>query len=818
MTVLYVPGTPGETIYAGRASAGGVLITTLSLVNDTMAEQAGGFVSKMFGQPFVQGAIPAGQWPQFETEDFIPCPYTHWGKTTWPDGSLKWMGFMVRFPQAVPALGSKPLRLLGGGGVPTSGSRSLANLTAADLKTEIEGITNLTGSWLASLNTAITDAQQIITYCNGAAGAIWRILGDWKQSGTPHGQGVTFHYVAALQNSDSGLLHLRYLGRHALPWCDITSPTPTRLEVSGVLKSGATTIRTFSGHDASETPGSTIGMAHYTSFFTCGTDAQWDFVQGGGSASADCTVRVLHEKSYFVKSKLVPPYDVSLSPSSSVAADYYPYGRVLMARSIGATGERDEIAVTSAWAVRHLMTQSAHDEKIVLATGLASAGWRQTAFKASTGQIVPTAAPSASYTGLGTVETTWRGPLGNISGFQSPAATSSLWSGDNDPSHRCAATYYPYLVSARPEFLDLLQEQAASLISNLSASTIRTMNVTPPITVSTMVASGTAERNVIVDGVTYSGGGLFFYSNLQRIPAWASRDIAQAAAISPDVCPAGTEKKKYFTEVITNCHAAINAYNTKFGADWAASGILVFDPREYSNRPWCSAYLSHSVCHQASILGTTEAVTLRAYLSQYWANQANGRDLIHSANFYGLTFDEGSVRIEKGGDMMFPLYATFTFSTSTNGFAVSAKTAGDVDHGSYRPSNGDWLAFDSAELTIGAGRPFSGVANYKRYYVVNADRPGNFAQLSETPGGSPITITADVSVERLWGRVQDFSPNTFAAGLTNYLESVVGAIRHHKACGDSIDGALTEANAAIAAHHPDLTDAPKYAMVSAYPG
>lgn len=107
MAIVAYPGTPGTVIYGGLPTpSGGVALTTITLANDTLTEQAGGFVTPMFGQPFVQGDIPAGEWPQLETEDGVPVPYTHWGKTTWPDGSLKWLGFMARFPQAVPALGS----------------------------------------------------------------------------------------------------------------------------------------------------------------------------------------------------------------------------------------------------------------------------------------------------------------------------------------------------------------------------------------------------------------------------------------------------------------------------------------------------------------------------------------------------------------------------------------------------------------------------------------------------------------------------------------------------------------------------------------
>ena len=66
----------------------------------------------------------------------------------------------------------------------TASSRTLSDVTAADLKVELTGVTNLSGVWVASLNTAITDASEIIVIGDGPAGKLWRIRGAFKQSGT----------------------------------------------------------------------------------------------------------------------------------------------------------------------------------------------------------------------------------------------------------------------------------------------------------------------------------------------------------------------------------------------------------------------------------------------------------------------------------------------------------------------------------------------------------------------------------------------------------------------------------------------------------
>jgi len=364
MPTLSYPGTPGTTLYAGlpTPSVGG-LITTISLVNTSGSTQAANFVSPMMGMPFVQGDLPSGEYPVFTLEDDTPCPATIWGVTTWPDGSMKWCGAMIRVPTSIAGSGTLTINVSGGGSAPASSARATSDLTAADLKVELTGVTNLSGVWTASLNTAITDASEIVQIGDGPAGRIYRIRGALKQSGSAHGQLEGYHYAAILQNSVNGLLGLRYLGRVAQPWADVASPTPTRRVATAVLKSGATTIRTLTGHDTTETVGSNIGIPHYSGFFTAGADATWDYVQGGGSASADCTVRVVHSD-YFIKTRMVPPYDTSLTPTVGTSVDYVPYCKGSMqVRATGTTGPRDEIGVFPTWAIRHILTQSATDER-----------------------------------------------------------------------------------------------------------------------------------------------------------------------------------------------------------------------------------------------------------------------------------------------------------------------------------------------------------------------------------------------------------------------------------------------------------------------
>lgn len=808
--------TPGVTLYAGMATpSGGTTLTTITLANTSATEQAAGFVSPMFGLPLKQGDVPAGQYPAFFLADNTPVPATIHSVTSWPDGSMKWCGVLLRVPTTVAGSGTLAITVKNGGSAPSSSARALSDFTAANLSVELTGVTNLSGVWTATLNDAITNGTAV-QIADGPAGAIWRVLGDFKQSGSAHGQLVCWHYVAALQNASGGLQGTRYLGFVAQPWADVSTPTATMRTMTAALKTGATTIRSMQGSrwinpddkSLGEVLGPEVDLSYYAGFYTAGADAKWDFVQGGGSSSTDCTVRVQHDRAYVISTRLVPSYSRTLNPSSGASISYNAMGRGSMVRNMGSTGERIDIGILPTWSVQHLMTQAAVDERAVRVNGLASGGWRQCARKKTTGQIVPMTDPSASYTGLGPIEKTWRGPVDYTFGFVNPAVNYSMWSSETEPSHRPDCNYYAYLITGEPQFLDRLVEDANGILSG-AVDGSRTMNTTPPITSSNILAtSAFGERDVIINGTTYKGGGYIFTSNLARVAAWGTRDIANAGAIYPDVCPAGTQVRKYFREVSEAMFTAFNTYNSLFGADWAASGIYSFDPRNDAAAPWCNGYFSNSICHQASVLATTSAATARAYIAQYWENMALNRDMASVFSFDGNIYDQSGNRVTKVPDVMLSCArSTLTFSTSTSRFTVGGSLP-------WQPTNGDIIAFWS---NVDPDKPFASATDLQRFYVVNAS--GFTGQLSATPDGSPITVTNNAVVGYFFCRIQNFAPNPTIQNDTSadaYIANITGAINHHAACGDSVSTALAAANNKLLAAGTSFASDPKNAIVSTF--
>lgn len=816
-------GRPGRPIYIGKedpTTVGGTTLTSIYLVNDTLTEQAGGFVTPLFGHPFVQGDVPAGTWPQLETEDGVPVPYTHWGKTTWPDGSLKWLGFMARFPQAVPAMGSKPLRIKNGGAVPTAGARTISDVGVADINVLLNGVSNLSGEWVAGLNDAVAAAEDVVQFGSGAAGGLWRVGGHFKQAGTPHGQLYCWHYFAVLQNSSGGLAGIRYLGSPASPFGDVASPTPTRWTFSAELRTGSTVLRSLQGHDMTTTVSGTIGMPHHTRIFTAGTDAKWDFLQAGGSSAADCVVRVQHDKTYVVKSRLVPPYDTSLSPNSSPSRDYYPGGFGPMDPAVGGTGERNDIGVMTSWSARHLLTQAAVDERVVRVVGLASGGWRTLLKSSTTKQIIPVIDPSPSYAGLGTIQTTWRYVASGNIGFVPTVGNTTRWSSEDEPSHRPAATYYAYLITGEPQFLDMLVEQATSLISGAISGPVE-LNTTLPIKDTTIRLNGTyGQRSAVINGVTYKGAGYGFLGGLVRVQAWGLRDMAEAAAIYPDVCPAGTEVRKYLRDVVLATYTALNAYNTALGEEWNSSGIYNFDVRLFSFNMWCNGYMSNSVCHQYSILGFSEIATFRNFLGRLYENITQSMDLSAAFAYNGSVYDFATKnRTTSASDIIFSTNTHLVFSSSTNRFTVAAING---KPGGWSPTNGDVIVFPGPEDSEAdyTDKPFAGVVDWKHYYVVNAS--GNTGQLAETPNGAAITFTNDVTLgPKFYARVQNLSPVLGWEGTPSnegYFASISSAVLHHAATGDpGVPTALASAVAKRAASGLTFVADPKNALLANYP-
>lgn len=820
----------------------GTVVDTIMLVNRTMTEQPGDFVARMVGLNFKKGDMPAGQWPTLATPDNQTCQYTPSGVTTWNDGSMKFCAALARIPVPVPAstrvvpetekinpadptVGKLMISIKNGGTAPGGSSRTLSDVSGLDLNIKVGGTLNLSGDWVASLNDAIASGDDIVLIGAGPAGSIWRVGGYFKQGGSAHGQLYGRHYLQVLQNGAGGLQGVRHLGEGSMPFADVASPAPTRRVMSIQLRTGTTVFRNMSGIDADGNLGSVVSVPHFSGFYTAGTTGHYDYFQAGGSNATECVVDWILSKDYFMSTRQVPAYDLSIPANVSNAVDYYPGSNCGLYMNMGGTGERYDIGVLPTWAVRHLINQTVRDANVVRMVGLASIGWRTKVYQSATKRItVGTSGPSASYAGLGTSRPGWRyfpGEGSYYRGIIVPTDQSSRWYSEYEPSHRPSVAYYPYLITGEPQFLDLLVDQTASVIL-VGSEGGRTANVGPGITADTIfVGSSFGERDVTLGsgGPSYPGGGFLFMGGLTRIQAWFMRDLGQAASACPDVCPAGTQKKKYFKELVQQSYTAINHYNSLISTNWANSGIYCFDARLFAFNMWCQGYMSNSVCHQASILEMEEVSAFRNYLGKLYTNIVGFMDLSGAIAYNGMIYDYASrARYDRVQDITYSTNTHLSFSSATNRFTVINL---DGRPGDWSPTNGDVVQFPNNEDLDAdfVDKPFT-LVDWKKYYVVNAS--GKTGQLSATPGGAPIAVTNDVVLgPKYYGLVQNLSPHFAWEGTPyndGYFVNVTGAILQHGATGDTAAApAVAVAIAKRAAANVNFVDDPKNAFIPEYP-
>lgn len=771
--------TSGTTLYAGLPNPSGALITTLSLVNTSGSTQAANFVAPMFGVPLKKGDIPAGQYPAFELDDGTPCPATVFANTAWTDDSMSWCGALVRVPDTVAGSGSKNIKVKATSTAPAASARSLSDLTAADMKVEVTGVTNLTGTWVASLNEAITDNDNVVVWGDGPAGKIWVIGGPFKQGGTPHGQLYCWHMVLAAQNSSGGFMGLRYLGRVALPNADVTSPTATSLVVNAVLKSGSTTIRTLQGYTSQGgSLTADIRIPHYGSFTTVGADGKWDYVQGGGSAAADNTVRVTHDMTYVRQTKWSPPVDIALAGvSDTTVVNYYPHGDAGVTYTMTAGGGRPDIGVWPAWNVRHMMLQTANTERQMRCAAMASSGWRFCTRKAATRELIPVADIEATYPVLGAAQPTWRKVSGdgNISGFVAPASNTSAWT--EDTGHMPAVNMAAYLFTAEPQFYQFLMENAFARVAETFTGTSVERTSDPILRSGGYTSSGfTGERTVQIGsgGPIFKGAGALFGAYGLRIVAWASRDIATASALA--LYP----HKQYLQSVAANTFGAAAAYVAAQSAGYQAGGFFWRRQTDGSHEaPWMSNFLGMTTCYAHDITELTAAASFRSHLAKYheaWVDAGRSPALL-TAFIYAQWTD--TVLCADINEAVMEFANPVVFDSATNRFSSG-----------YTFTNGDAYAF-STNMSGGALPPFAGAVNDRRYYVVNAS--GTSGQLSLTRGGAPVTFTTNATITNYFTNAAAI-PNS-AAPSANYGAILSATLRWMKASGEPVTSALAASEA-----------------------
>jgi hypothetical protein len=763
------PNPPGE---AGRPLA------VLWLQSEVRQVQAADFVSPMFGQPFRQGDMPAGRHPRFVLADGTACPATLWGITSWPDGSMKFCAAMLRVPREIAGGDRLEVQVRVGDPQPATGPRRVDDLLAADLRVELTGVDGLEGVWTTALNDGVRRRDDLVLIGNGAAGAVWRIGAELRnERGAAHGQLYCWHYVAALNGADDRLLGLRYLGRVAQPWADVATPAPRHRDCSATLKSGTNTLRQLLGHVDSETPGEVIRLLHYASFCTAGPDARWDFVQGAGSASADCTVRVLMDVPYAQRSDLVPPVVLG-GTAQEPPVHHHPMGRGGMVRYMPQTGGRSDIGLMPLWCVRYLAHQSDANERAVRVNALVAAGWRIAYRKRATRQVVPVSDIKPQYAGLGPSEKGWRihGEHGN--GFVKPAPVKALWS--EDAAHRPQPFVLAYLMTGEPQYLDMAVDNALVLINGLAPG-VRTVVTSFPTQRPTAVPwVGDRDVRIGTDGPVFKCAGQMFIGG--RIAAWGTRDTA-ICALLPDTPPDGAAVRAYMRDIMASMYGALLAYRDRMPRAYSDSGLMILESNGGNDRayesPWQTMYWSYAMCWQSAVFKTPESAAVRRYFLQFWKRSSELFDIGCAVTYRMAQYDHQENMITRLEDAVFLARRRLQFDAATDTITVLPRQGQDIHD--WTPTDGDLFAFSPKQMA-GAPDPFPQLGRNRRLYVVRAQ--GQSFQLSATRGGAPLDIVRDELVTQFMGQFQNMDVKTMFANDPTYIALLRGLLIYHERLGD----------------------------------
>jgi hypothetical protein len=211
--------------FRGRGNP--VVITRIHVANETRQDTEPYSVTQIVGCPFRKGDIPIGQWPQFQLEDGTPVPCTLLSAlaTTWSDGSLKFVPAMLQIPVPIEANKQLAVMVLSGGWLPPPSPRSLVDFgNGIAPRIEVDGLDNLSGTWVMDLVEGIVEGKKVVTYGNGAAGGVWKVRARARNfNGHHHPNLVCDFYIASLANGDGSLKGLRILGKVKLPYYDTKS-------------------------------------------------------------------------------------------------------------------------------------------------------------------------------------------------------------------------------------------------------------------------------------------------------------------------------------------------------------------------------------------------------------------------------------------------------------------------------------------------------------------------------------------------------------------------------------------------------------------
>lgn len=568
-------------------------------------------------------------------------------------------------------------------------------------------------------------------------------------------------------------------------------------------------------------------ISQFGSIWTAQENGRWNYAQGAGSVADDPTILVQPDMAYWAGSGALPSYDLgAYSPGNNPAYSYFPDTGGPVSRFISTTGERNDIGPLPTWYARHIFTRAEIDEQAVRVIGLVG-GHLPICLRDITTKAIPVV-NGTDYSGMPSHNSTfrWRGAntnYGGITAIENDEVITQGWS-YLDVSHIPALSYYPYVLTGEPQFMDMVGEYA-----NATVYSLYTALGTAEVTENSNYIGGS--RNVTINGKARHG--IFYGDDLLRAVAWPLRDLA-SAQILPDSHPENISYNDYFKDMLFDTYDGYNDYIQMLieGADpYVTDNGLYLESGSGGGGVQAAWTMGYFIGANNLAYGLTKATSVLSFLNYIlkWPSH-----LYNTFGAWSLPYYNAMAR--KNGDACQANSCHTPYITSDEEFAVYGySVTWDAGTGMFIlksiPSKNYALENDDIFMWNGiiSGAPPAGFSgNNVPYYAVNKSGAGGVGttfQLSDAPGGTPMILTDTQAAAKLVFGMPATRPSGYVGdagsfSASNYLANLTAHFGWAKAIGATVDASMLSdlqalvagASGYVAAYEAD----PKYAMADSY--
>lgn len=375
-------GTLASSIIGGSALVdGSPLIGSYSYVNDApsivdmaplnstfnFTEQASATSNGLmrFGVPFVKGDVPEDYVPYITQAGVAVAAEQYDEVVTYDDGSWKFCVVHMRDSDFTTGLSRDYVMKAKIGTRNNTAGFDLSDISAnSDIKLELTSLSQPneadTSNYTISLNTALATATNVTKIHSGPVCDGWFI----EFAVNSHLQ-ATFHVDVWDDGSATVNGNIEFGVLMSLPhW---VASSKDRYDYTATLKDDTTTIETYSA----------VQHTYHAGWFTAMKDTTDDWLHGRRhwlTTANQPTLLYKCDRTNWVASGLVPPWNASYSPSALTGANtYVPMDNIGHSQNIDGSGGYKGRGVQTAFDADHFLQQTADSQRRMLVNGLV--GW-----------------------------------------------------------------------------------------------------------------------------------------------------------------------------------------------------------------------------------------------------------------------------------------------------------------------------------------------------------------------------------------------------------------------------------------------------------